>query len=84
MPQTNNNAILTSECLQETIKLAELFNIFNVNQPYTNPNSSNNSGSSNTPSVSHNSTPSQNSGKKYVFNSNIQTAQTLSQTGWEI
>lgn len=85
MPQTNNNAILTSECLQETIKLAELFNIFNVNQPYANPNNSNNSGSSNNnPAVSHNSTPSQDSGKKYVFNSNMQTAQTLSQTGWEI
>ena len=35
MPQTNNNAILTSECLQETIKLAELFNIFNeTNKAY--------------------------------------------------
>lgn len=85
MPQTNNNAILTNECLQETIKLAELFNIFNVNKPYINPNNSNNSGSANnTPSVSHNSTPSQDSGKKYAFNSNMQTAQTLSQTGWEI
>ena len=85
MPQTNNNAILTNECLQETIKLAELFNIFNVNKPYINPNNSNNSGSANnTPSVSHNATPSQDSGKKYAFNSNMQTAQTLSQTGWEI